>query len=74
MVSFPDIDNCFTDADTLTGAVEYAQDVLGLMLSEMEKDGEVIPVPSKSDTIKVPEGASLVMIQIDTDNFREGAK
>jgi antitoxin HicB len=32
-LSFPDLENCFTDGETLIEAVEMAQDALGLLLS-----------------------------------------
>jgi antitoxin HicB len=33
--------------------------------------GEPIPAVSKAEDIELPDGASLVLIQVDTDNFRE---
>lgn len=71
IVSFPDLENVFTDADTLTDAVNNAHDVLGDMLSEMETDGDKIPTASKPEAIQLPEGASLVLIEVDTDSFSE---
>ena len=70
-VSFPDLENCFTDGETLPEAVEMAEDALGALLSVMEDDGDHIPAPSKAEDIKLPEGASLVLITVDTDEFRE---
>jgi antitoxin HicB len=70
IVSFPDIENCFTDAETLPDAVAMAEDALGALLSVMEEDGDEIPAPSKAEDIKIPEGASLVLITVDTDKFR----
>lgn len=71
IVSFPDLENVFTDAETLNDAVINAQDVLRTMLREMEKDGEDIPTPSKADGIPLPDEASLVLIEVDTGNYRE---
>lgn len=71
IVSFPDLENVFTDADTLTGAVSNSHDVLRTMLREMEQDGDKIPTASKPDAIQLPEGASLVLIEVDTDTFSE---
>jgi len=70
IVSFPDLDNVFTDADTLTGAVQNAEDVLFTMLEEMENDGDIMPAPSKADVLKskLPEGASLIYIEVDTES------
>ncbi len=51
-----------------------AEDVLGTMLSYHEDERTAIPAPSKADDLKatVLEGVSLVLITINTDNFREG--
>lgn len=70
IVSFPDIENCFTDAETLVDAVQNAHDVLGLMMTDYEDEGNVPPA-SKPEDIKLPTGSSLVLIEIDTDEYRE---
>jgi antitoxin HicB len=71
VVSFPDLENCFTDGETLAEAVEMAEDALGSLLSVMEDDGDHIPAPSKAEDIELPDGASLVLITVDTDDYRE---
>jgi antitoxin HicB len=70
-VSFPDIENCFTDGESLVDAVGMAEDALGALLSVMEDNGEPIPAPSKAKEIELPEGASLVLITVNTDEFRD---
>ncbi|GLY12503.1 type II toxin-antitoxin system HicB family antitoxin [Pseudobacillus badius] len=70
-VSFPDLENVFTDGETLPQAVELAHDVLGSMLAVMEEKGRDIPAPSKAENIELPEGASLVLIEVDTKEFNE---
>lgn len=52
-VSFPDLENCFTDGETLSQAVEMAEDVIGTMPSFYEDEGDTIPAPSKADVINV---------------------
>lgn len=66
IVDFPDLENVFTDSDSLLGAVQNAHDVLVGMLRVMEEDGDVIPPASPVNKIKVPEGASLVLVEVDT--------
>ena len=44
--------------------------LLGLMLVDYEDEGNMPPV-SAVDRIKVKQGDSLVMIQTDTNNFRD---
>lgn len=70
-VRFPDLENCFTDGETLVEAVEMAEDALGSLLSVLEDDGINIPAPSKAQDIDLPEGASLVLITVNTDDYRE---
>jgi antitoxin HicB len=50
--------------------LEMAHDVLGLMLTDYEDKGE-IPTPSLAKDIELSEGASLVLIEVNTDDFRE---
>lgn len=71
IVDFPDIENCFTDGETLAHAVEMAHDALGLLLSVEEDDNTPIPKASSAKDIDFPEGASLVLIEVNTDDFRE---
>lgn len=71
IVSFPDLESCYSQGDTLPEAVTMAEDVLGTMLSYYEDNEQSFPAPSKVDAIHIPEGASLVFITVDTDNFRE---
>ncbi|ANB59517.1 type II toxin-antitoxin system HicB family antitoxin [Anoxybacteroides amylolyticum] len=71
IVTFPDLDNCFTQGYTLVEAVEMAEDVLLTMLDYMEDVGEDIPAASSVEKLKdiLPNGASLVNIEIDTDTL-----
>jgi antitoxin HicB len=73
IVSFPDLENCFTDGETLVEAVEMAEDVLLAVLSCMEDAGDYIPPASSVEKLKelLPSGASLVNIVIDTDKLRK---
>ena len=46
-VYFPDLPGCISYGATFEGAQQEAADALGLHIYGMEKDGEVIPEPSK---------------------------
>lgn len=72
-VSFPDLAGCLTCGDTMQEALEMAEDALGgyLLVSELEKD--VIPPASPAKAIDVPEGASLILVEVNTDNLEVGA-
>lgn len=72
-VCFPDIKGCFTSGDTLTEAVEMAQDVLATMLSSMEDDGYEIPSPSDLRSLDADEDELLTLVYCDTSEARKNA-
>lgn len=51
-VSFPDINNCYTQGDDLQDAYEMAEDVLCLVLYKMEENNDIIPAPSNPRDIQ----------------------
>ena len=56
MVDFPDLEGCFTYGEDLPMALEYAADVLNLMLWDVdEKD---LPPATKLENIKLPNEKS----------------
>ncbi|KGA98117.1 antitoxin HicB [Alkalihalobacillus alcalophilus ATCC 27647 = CGMCC 1.3604] len=71
IVSFPDLENVFTDGESLSHAVSMAEDVLALMLTDYEDDGKQLPPASPVTALKAPEGASLVLIEVNTDEYRK---
>lgn len=62
-VRFPDIEEAFTDGDSLKEAVYNAQEVLGLVIYEREKMGREIPKTTES-MIKTGENESLSYISV----------
>ncbi|UTE72040.1 type II toxin-antitoxin system HicB family antitoxin [Rossellomorea marisflavi] len=68
IVSFPDLDNVFTEGDTLVEAVKHAGEVLVSMLWIFEEKGIVFSPPSPVSILKdrLKEGDSLVLIEVDT--------
>ena len=71
IVTFPDLDDTFTDGATMQEAFENAEDVLNLMLWNREEEKEEIPAPSQPEQITVPQGATLAMIKADTLAYRK---
>ena len=71
IVTFPDLDDTFTDGATMQEAFENAEDVLNLMLWNCEEEKEEIPPPSLPEEITVPQGATLAMIKADTLAYRK---
>ena len=71
-VKFPDADNWITDGYSLGEAIDYATDVLNLMLSAAEESGESIPKASKLEDIKITDKNSFAQyIYADTELYRE---
>ena len=70
-VSFPDLKGCLTCGDDLLEAVKMAEDALGGYLLLSEEDNEEIPTPSSPAQIELPDGASLILVEVNTDNLRE---
>ena len=71
-VDFPDTEGyfgCFTDGETLYEALDYAEDVLNLMLWSAEEDGITIPKPSDIKDIKAPDGAIVTLTKADTEAY-----
>lgn len=62
-VNFPDLEDCFTDGDTLEEALYNAQDVLGLVLYSKEENGIEIS-PPKNDFIATKENQALSYISV----------
>lgn len=70
-INFPDIENCFTSAETLGEGIKMANDVLCLMLYEMEQSGEEIPAASSIHDIEVGENEFVNFIACDTIEYRK---
>ena len=64
-VSFPDIEGCFTQGETIEEAYEMAFDALGLALSFLEDEKRVIPLPSAPNKISLNENEFVVIIEFD---------
>jgi antitoxin HicB len=69
-VSFPDINNCYTQGDDLYDAYEMAEDVLCLILYKMEENNENIPTPSNPKDIQINDNSFVAIIRADTLEYR----
>ena len=72
IVKFPDIEGCYTQGETLSEAVEMAEDALCLMLYDYEEEGKKIPEPSDIKKIKVSSNEDFVsLVSCDTLEYRK---
>ena len=70
-VSFPDIEGCFTQGETIEEAYEMAFDALGLALSFLEDEKSVIPLPSAPNKISLNENEFVVIIEFDMLEYQK---
>ena len=70
-INFPDLENCFTCAETLGEGIKMANDVLCLTLYEMEQAGQPIPAPSSIRDIRVNDHEFVNLIACDTVEYRK---
>ena len=69
-IRFPDLEHCYTSAETLEEGLEQANDVLCLMLYDMEQNGQAIPRPSAIRDIPCAEHEFSTLISCDTLVYR----
>lgn len=70
-IQFPDIENCFTSAQSLAEGLKMANDVLCLMMYEMEQDGKAIPEPTSIHDISISKNEFVNLIVCDTIEYRK---
>lgn len=71
IVTFPDFEGPVTDGDTFGLAMDYAKDLLSLILVSREDNLQEIPVPSASSDIPMGKNAYCVrMVTVDTEEYR----
>jgi len=73
-ISFPDIEGCFSCADTDEEAVQMAEEALGLHLYGMEHDGERIPEPSRGDSIRINPNERIFLVDVWMPLVRQEVK
>lgn len=69
-VSVPDISGCFTFGDTITEAIEMAEDAISMMLVHYEDNNQEIPEPSNLSAFSAKSGFVNYVIA-DTDKWRK---
>lgn len=70
-ISFPDVEGCYTSAETLEAGIEMASDALCLMLYDMEENGETPPQPSDMHQLSVEDNQLVTLIRCDTVAYRK---
>lgn len=70
-VRFPDLENCYTQGDSLQDAYEMASDVLCLMLYNLEEEKANIPPASEMNTVKTEKDEFVSLVACDTLEYRQ---
>ena len=73
-VTFPDLDGCFTEGNTLEEAIEMAQEALGLYLVSLEERDISIPLPSDISVVKCSENEFVSLISTSVEKYRRKNK
>lgn len=68
-VTFPDVPPAMTQGDTFDEAFYYAQDALGLGLTDIDTGALVYPQPSDPSTIKTGKDEFVVVVPFDEIEF-----
>lgn len=71
LVEFPNLDGVFTFGSTPKEAHYRAKNCLESYLYWMEENGDVIPVPSKKNHIKLKENQAIEMIKVNMKLVRD---
>ena len=69
LVTFPDLENCFTDGEAIEDSLENASDALNLILHD--EVPEKIPAPTPIEQVKAPVGGFVSMVLADTVAYQE---
>jgi predicted RNase H-like HicB family nuclease len=78
-VHFPDLDNCYTAAETLEEAIVEARYVLEDVMYFREKENDIIPIPAKMEDVEVNSGEIVqlivaVMPEVRKDHSQKAVK
>ena len=69
-VDFPDLLGCVTEGNTLSEAIQMAEDALDIYMYSLKEDKEQAPEPSNPTDVET-EGQDFVkLIELDADTLR----
>lgn len=70
-ISFPDLECCYTSAETVEEGMVNANDVLALMLYDMEERNQSIPKASNIQDVNTSDKQFSTLIYCDTIEYRK---
>lgn len=69
-VTFPDLEGCYTQGDTIEEALKMAEDVLSLTIYGLEEDGKEIVPASNIKDLKLADNEFSSLVGCDTMEYR----
>jgi len=69
-VIFPDLEGCITEGDSLTHALEMAQEALGLYLVSLEENKRTVPSASEINTREIKQGEFINLVMVELNQYR----
>lgn len=70
-INFPDLEGCYTSAETLEEGLEMANDVLCLTLYGLEQESKTIPAASDIGNVEHGKNEFVTLISCDTLVYRK---
>lgn len=70
-IRFPDLESCYTSAETIAEGMDMANDVLCLTLYDMEERKAEIPQPSDIAALACEAGEFTTLVSCDTLEYRK---
>ena len=70
-IEYPDLDGCYSCAESNDEIFKMAKEALGLYLWSAENDGEAIPAPSLLSEIPLEPGQTAIMVEVFMPPIRE---
>lgn len=70
-ITFPDLEGCITECDSIEEGMNNAKEALELHLFGMEEDGDIIPSAMDPKEIEVKKGEFIVPISVYMPPVRE---
>lgn len=70
-VSFPDIEGCFTQGDTMDEAYQMAGEALYLALSEILQEDRELPIATSPEKLNVDNNEVVILVGFDLFNYKK---
>lgn len=71
LVTFPDLESCYTDGTDMKDAFVNAEDVLNIVLWDMEEAKKDIPSPSSPKAVACDGNSFVSLVSADTLAYRK---